>query len=109
MTTRADTVVVREISGGALLRLRVKPGARRDRLIGAYGECLKLEVRAVPERGQANAAVSRLLARTFSVGRSEVVVVAGRGSQDKVIEIRGATTLSIVDALQRAGIIAVVA
>ena len=52
----ADTVVVREAGGGVRIRLRVKPGAQRDRLIGAYGESLKLEVRAAPERGKANAA-----------------------------------------------------
>lgn len=104
--TRADVVVVRGVDGGARLRLRVKPGSRHDRLIGAYGECLKVEVRAAPERGRANAAVCRLLARTFSVSTSAVVVVAGGGSHDKVVEIRGASAASITDALREAGIAA---
>ena len=101
--TRADTVVVRACDGGVRLRLRVKPGAGRDRLIGAYGESLKVAVRAAPERGKANDAVSRLLAQLFSVSRSDVVVVAGAGSQDKMVEIRGTTAGSIAAALQRAG------
>ncbi len=102
--TRSDAVVVRAFDGGARLRLRVKPGARRDQLIGAYGECLKLEVRAAPERGRANVAVTKLLARVFAVSRSAVVVVAGSGSQDKAVEIRGVTVASTIRSLREAGV-----
>jgi uncharacterized protein (TIGR00251 family) len=102
----ADTVVVREVDGGARIRLRVKPGAQRDRLIGAYGDCLKVEVRAPPERGKANAAVAKLLARVFAVSSSAVVVVAGAGSKDKLVEVRGAAAGPIIDALREAGIAA---
>ena len=102
----ADAVRVRAVKEAVRIHLRVKPGAHSDRLIGAYGECLKLEVRAAPEHGRANEAVSRLLARTFSVSRSAVAVVAGSGSQDKVIEIQEVTVRSIVDALRQAGIAA---
>jgi uncharacterized protein (TIGR00251 family) len=102
----ADTVLVRAVERGVRLHLRVKPGSRGDRLIGAYGDCLKLEVRAAPERGKANAAVTGLLARVFAVGSSDVVVVAGSGSKDKVVEIRGATVDSITEVLQEAGIAA---
>jgi uncharacterized protein YggU (UPF0235/DUF167 family) len=82
----------------------VKPGGRRDRLIGAYGESLKVEVRAAPERGKANAAVAKLLARVFAVSSSAVVVVAGSGSKDKLVEVRGAAAGPIIDALREAGI-----
>ena len=102
----ADTVVVREVDGGARLRLRVKPGSHNDRLVGAYGGCLKVEVRAAPERGKANAAVAKLLARVFAVSSSAVVVVAGSGSKDKLVEVRGPSAGSIIDALLEAGIVA---
>jgi uncharacterized protein (TIGR00251 family) len=102
--TPPDVVVVRTFDGGARLRLRVKPGARQDRLIGAYGDCLKLEVRAAPERGRANAAVTKLLARVFAVSRTAVVVVAGSGSQDKAVEIRGVTVASTIRSLREAGV-----
>jgi uncharacterized protein YggU (UPF0235/DUF167 family) len=74
----------------------VKPGAQRDRLIGAYGDCLKVEVRAPPERGKA----------VFAVSSTAVVVVAGAGSKDKLVEVRGAAAGPIIDALREAGIAA---
>lgn len=100
----ADAVAVRAAEHGVRLRLRVKPGARRDRLIGTYGEALKLEVRAAPERGKANAAVVRLLAIAFDVKRPDVELVSGTGSQDKTVEIRNADIAAIVDRLRDKGI-----
>ena len=102
----ADAVVVGQFVGGARIRLRVKPGAHHDRLIGAFGDCLKVEVRAAPERGKANAAVSKLLAGVLDVTVSDVTVVSGNASRDKVVEVYGVAASSIIDALGRAGIAA---
>jgi uncharacterized protein (TIGR00251 family) len=71
------------------LRLRVKPGGRRTRLLGPYGGALKLEVQAPPDRGKANSAVLDLLAGVLEVRRSAVALVSGQTSQDKVVEIQG--------------------
>lgn len=103
----ADAVEVRPLRSGVRLRLRVKPGARRDRLIGALGGALKLEVRAAPEGGKANAAVSALLARSVDVPASAVSIVAGAGSRDKVAEIAGLEAAVVVGRLAAAGIAAV--
>ena len=59
------SVLIRASDDGVVLRLRVKPRSRRDRLIGAYGGALKIEVSAAPERGKANVAVKKLLAKTI--------------------------------------------
>jgi len=86
------------------LRLRVKPGARRERLIGAHGGALKLEVAAPPERGKANGAVVALLARVLGVPRRDVAVVTGGTSQDKVVEVVGLDTAEVAERLQGAGV-----
>ncbi len=86
------------------IRLRVKPGGRRDRLLGAYGGALKLEVAAAPERGRANAAVAKLLAETFGLAASDVSVVTGASSQDKVVELAGCPPETVVARLHSAGI-----
>jgi uncharacterized protein (TIGR00251 family) len=101
---RVHSVLVRAVEAGVRVRLRVKPGARRDSLIGAHGDALKLEIRAAPERGKANEAVVRLLAKTFDVKRSDVVVVSGAGSQNKTVEIRDAEAATVVNRLRDAGI-----
>ena len=79
------SVLIRVSDGGVSFRVRVKPGARRDRLVGAYGGALKLEVSAAPERGKANSAVKKLLAKTLDVPQSAIEILSGETSQDKSI------------------------
>ena len=74
---------------GCRLALRVKPGARRSRIAGIYGERLRVEVAAPPERGKANDALCALLAEALGVSRAEVELKTGHGSQDKVVRLRG--------------------
>lgn len=75
--------------GGARLALRVRPGGRRDRITGVYGERLKVEVAAAPEKGKANEALRRLLASLLGVRREAVEIVAGAASQDKIVRVSG--------------------
>lgn len=99
-----DRVIVQEGTGGATIRLRVKPGGRSDRLIGPFDGALKLEVRAAPERGRANDAVVRLLADRLGLSRSGVEVVAGLTSHDKVVSIVGTAAGDVVSRLEAAGV-----
>ena len=69
------------------LRLKVVPGARRSQVVGRLGESWKLRVHAAPERGRANDEVVALLAEILGLAQSEVRVVAGRTTRDKVVEL----------------------
>jgi uncharacterized protein (TIGR00251 family) len=71
------------------LRVRVHPGAGRDRIEGWLGETLKLSVSAPPEKGKANRAVVDLLSKGLRVARSSVRVVSGETSREKWVEIDG--------------------
>ena len=71
------------------LSLRVWPGASRTELVGRYGSGWKVLVSAPPERGRANDAVVRLLARRLRVPRTSLSVVSGRSGRDKVVELEG--------------------
>ena len=78
------------IEGDAVIFwLRVKPGARRQRLSrDAAGE-LRLEVSAPPIEGQANEACVFFLARALRLPRSCVTLLAGQKSRRKLIRIEG--------------------
>jgi hypothetical protein len=67
----------------------VKPRARTEEVLGIYGDALKLSVKEAPERGKANEAVCRLLARTLRLPGSAVSIAAGEGSQDKTVRVDG--------------------
>jgi uncharacterized protein len=85
----ASRLDVRPCEGGSLLRLRVKPKARADSLIGLYAGRLKVSVKDPPDRGKANEAVCRLLARFLGLPVAAVTVCAGETSQDKTARIEG--------------------
>ncbi len=102
----SDSVEVLAHGSSTRLRLRVKAGARRVRVVGAHGGALKLEVQAPPERGRANEAVLRLIAATLGVEYRLLELIAGASSQDKLVEIRGVPPSEVVAGLNRAGVAA---
>jgi len=82
---------------GIRIRVRLTPRGGRDALEGvealADGRVvLKARVRAVPEKGLANAALEQLVARTLGVSKSAVSVVSGGTSRIKAVEIAGEPT-----------------
>ena len=79
---------------GVTLRLRVTPNAGRDAIDGvetrADGEpVLRLRVRAVPDKGRANAAVIALLAAALAAPKSRVTVLAGATARLKTVAVVG--------------------
>ena len=99
-----DRVELSPVPGGVRLRLRVKPGGRRSRLVGAHGGALKLEVVAAPEKGKANQAVARLLAEALGTARSAVEITTGAAAQDKTVVVAGVTVEEVARRLSRAGV-----
>jgi len=75
----------------ARLSLRVSPGARKSAVVGRYGERWKIRVTAPAESGKANEALIALLGKTLGVARSQLRVVAGAGSRDKIVEVKEST------------------
>jgi uncharacterized protein YggU (UPF0235/DUF167 family) len=71
------------------LELRVVPGASGTGVVGRYGDAWKIRVAARPEKGRANDAVVALLADTLGMPRQDVSIVAGLGTRDKVLSLRG--------------------
>lgn len=76
-----------EVAGGTRLRLRVKPGARRNSIVGSHGGALKIAVAAAPERGRANRAVLELLAEELGLPPSSLEILSGEASHDKTVRI----------------------
>ena len=99
-----QAVVITAVPGGVRLRLRVKPSARADRLVGGHGGALKMEVRAAPEHGKANNAVAAVMADGLQVRRKDVAITAGLGSRNKSVIIRGLSVGDVVSRLEALGI-----
>jgi len=69
--------------------VRVRPGASRTLVGGAYDGALVVRVGARAVEGQATEAVLAALARAFGVKRREVVLISGATNRTKVVEIHG--------------------
>ena len=86
---RAEDFVL-PAEGGVYIKLRVSPGAKRTAVKGLYGEgAIRLSVAAPPVGGKANAEVERYLAGLFNLSSSEVTVIKGVSSRDKLVFLNG--------------------
>ena len=73
----------------ATISIRVQPRARSDALAALRAGVLIVRVMAPPLDGRANDAVCRLLARALGVRASDVTILRGERTRDKVVAIDG--------------------
>lgn len=77
-----------ESHDGALrLRLYIQPKAHSDRIVGLYGDELKVTITAAPVDGQANTHLIKFLARQFRVAKSQVLIEKGELGRHKQVKI----------------------
>ncbi len=77
-----------------ILRVRLTPRANRDGIDGVQAlsdetHVVAARVRAVPEKGAANAALEKLLAKAVGVGKTDVSVIAGATARLKTVRVDG--------------------
>ena len=74
---------------GTLVEVSVRPGAPEGRVVGERAGRLRVEVAALPDRGRANVALTRLLADVAGLKRRQVELVSGRTSRRKRVLLKG--------------------
>ena len=84
------------------VEVRVQPRSSRDRIGGFHDGVLRVYVGAPPERGKANARLSRLLAKTLGVARQRVLLVRGETSRTKRLRIIGVDECEFRERMLRA-------
>jgi uncharacterized protein YggU (UPF0235/DUF167 family) len=81
------------------LKVKARPGAPRDGIIGARGGELLVSVRAIAENGKANREIVRVLADALSLRKDQVILKLGAGTAHKVFEL----PLSSLETLKKLG------
>jgi uncharacterized protein (TIGR00251 family) len=84
-------ITLQQTDHGILLHVRAQPNAKKNAVGGERNGALKVAVTAPPEDGRANAALVQLLADTLGVKPSQVELLRGATSRDKVFQILGTT------------------
>lgn len=89
--------IFRAHGSGIELRVRLTPNSGRDEVVGISSASdgsayLAARVRAIPEKGAANIALEKLVARWLGVSRSCVRVSGGTKSRIKTVTVDGDAT-----------------
>lgn len=74
--------------GSLTLTVRVRPKAGENRIRGVQQDgVLRIDVKSLPEDGEANADVIATLAEFFGVAKSSVELVSGHRGRTKIVRI----------------------
>jgi uncharacterized protein (TIGR00251 family) len=68
------------------IQVKVKPNSKTEET-SQEGDSFIVKVKEPPKEGKANQAVIKLLAEHFSVSKSQVRILSGFKSRNKVIEV----------------------
>lgn len=69
------------------INLRVIPRARQNKIDVDEKGIYRVHITAAPVDGAANAAVIKMMAEYFDIPKSQIKMVRGETSRDKIIEI----------------------
>ncbi|MFW5692896.1 MAG: DUF167 domain-containing protein [Thermoguttaceae bacterium] len=74
---------------GVVLPVQAQPAARRSEVCGVQNGRLKVCTTQAPEKGKANAALMKLLAKRLGLRRSQLTLVSGETSPRKEFLVSG--------------------
>jgi uncharacterized protein (TIGR00251 family) len=74
---------------GAAFPVRVVPRASKNEISGRHGEAVKIRLTAPPVEGAANEALIDFLAEMLEVRKSQIEILSGHASRDKIVCVVG--------------------
>jgi len=75
----------------SFLRIKVAPKASRNQIMGWENDELKVRLKAVPEKGEANECLIEFLSEIFKLPKFRIVLVSGHTSRHKRLRFEGVT------------------
>ena len=72
---------------GLIFKIRVQPRSSKNRVVGLYGDALKINLTAPPVDNAANKACGAFLANLLSVAKSSVTIVSGHTGRNKQVMV----------------------
>ena len=81
------------------LKIHLLPRASRDEICGLHGDAIKVKVTAPPIEGRANMALQRFIAKKLHLASSQVEIMAGKRSREKILKISGISRAEVEKAL----------
>lgn len=72
-----------------IIKVKAMPGASQNKIMGNYNGAIKIAVQAQPEKGKANEALIKFLAKTLGISKQNIKILSGETNQLKKIQITG--------------------
>ena len=89
-----------EDNEGVILPVRIQPRASKDEIVGEYNGALKIKLTSPPVEGEANRRCIEFLSKRFKIAKSQLEIIKGEKSKDKLIKIIGLGKADVVEILQ---------
>ena len=67
----------------------MQPAAARSEIVGIHGEALKIRIAAPAQEGRANQALVEFLAEFLGLPKSQISIVRGEKTREKILFLRG--------------------
>jgi uncharacterized protein (TIGR00251 family) len=90
---------------GATIAIRAQPKAKKNAILGEHGCALKIAVTAPPEDGRANEAILDFLRRRYHFQRTQLELLGGHTSRNKVVLVRGVTQEQLIALIEGESVI----
>ncbi len=81
------------------ISVRVQPSASKNEVVDFVGDVLRIKVAAPPVRDKANKELLAFLSHVLGVSKSQISVIKGHTSRNKIIAIEGLTGEDIIKKL----------
>ena len=70
-----------------LLYLYIQPNAKKNEIVGEYGDNLKIRITAQPVENKANKHLVKFLSKIFAVPTSQISLVKGDNQRNKRVKV----------------------
>lgn len=67
--------------------IKIQPNAKKNEIIETKNDFLKIKIKAIPEHGKANQELIKFLSKYFKVPKSNIEIIKGQNTRNKIIEI----------------------
>jgi len=82
------------------LKIYLQPKASKNEIVGPYRDGIKVRVTAPPVEGKANEALLRFIALSLDLSLSQVEILKGHHSREKVLRLSGIDLSLVTQRLQ---------
>ncbi len=89
------------MDGGIVIPVRVQPNSSQEKVIGEYSGQLKVAVNAPPDKGRANKAIVKVLAKWIKIKDADIYLLHGEKSKDKEVFVKNITEKDIYKLLKK--------